>query len=291
MTEATIGIIGGSGLYQIDAMTDVSETLIETPFGPPSDAIVLGTLEGKRVAFLPRHGRGHRISPSEIPFRANIYALKTLGVERIISVNAVGSLREDMAPMDIVIPDQLIDRTRLRENTFFQGGIVAHIAFAEPFCAEMRRLVHDAASSTGATVHGAGVYVTIEGPQFSTRAESQLYRAWGADIVGMTALPEAKLAREAEICYAVVAFVTDYDCWRPDHEAVTTEMVLKSLVKGAETARTTVTLAVKSVPDNRTCSCASALKDAIVTPSYMIPELVKQDLMPIAGRYFADSSR
>ncbi|MCK4513119.1 S-methyl-5'-thioadenosine phosphorylase [bacterium] len=291
MTEATIGIIGGSGLYQIDAMTDVSETLIETPFGPPSDAIVLGTLEGKRVAFLPRHGRGHRISPSEIPFRANIYALKTLGVERIISVNAVGSLREDMAPMDIVIPDQLIDRTRLRENTFFQGGIVAHIAFAEPFCAEMRRLVHDAASSTGATVHGAGVYVTIEGPQFSTRAESQLYRACGADIVGMTALPEAKLAREAEICYAVVAFVTDYDCWRPDHEAVTTEMVLKSLVKGAETARTTVTLAVKSVPDNRTCSCASALKDAIVTPSYMIPELVKQDLMPIAGRYFADSSR
>jgi len=291
MTEATIGIIGGSGLYQIDAMTDVSETWIETPYGPPSDAIVLGTLEGKRVAFLPRHGRGHRISPSEIPFRANIYALKTLGVERIISVNAVGSLREDMAPMDIVIPDQLIDRTRLRENTFFQGGIVAHIAFAEPFCAEMRRLVLDAASSTGATVHSAGVYVVIEGPQFSTRAESQLYRTWGADIVGMTALPEAKLAREAEMCYAVVAFVTDYDCWRHDYESVTTEMVLESLLKGAGTARTIVTRAVKSIPDNRACACASALKDAIVTPSHMVPEMVKQDLMPIAGRYFADSSR
>ena len=291
MTEATIGIIGGSGLYQIDAMTDVSETRVETPFGPPSDAIVLGTLEGQRVAFLPRHGRGHRISPSEIPFRANIYALKTLGVERIISVNAVGSLREDMAPMDIVIPDQLIDRTRLRENTFFQGGIVAHIAFAEPFCAEMRGLVHDAASSTGATVHRAGVYVTIEGPQFSTRAESQMYRAWGADIVGMTALPEAKLAREAEICYAVVAFVTDYDCWRYDREPVTTEMVLESLVKGVGTARTIVTRTVKSIPDNHSCACASALSDAIVTPSYMIPELLKQDLMPIAGRYFADSSR
>jgi 5'-methylthioadenosine phosphorylase len=291
MTEATIGIIGGSGLYQIEGMTDVSETQIETPFGPPSDTIVLGTLEGKRVAFLPRHGRGHRISPSEIPFRANIYALKTLGVERIISVNAVGSLREDMAPTDIVIPDQLIDRTRLRENTFFQGGIVAHVAFAEPFCAEMRRLVHDAAVSTGATVHGEGVYVAIEGPQFSTQAESQLYRAWGADIVGMTALPEAKLAREAEMCYAGIAFVTDYDCWHPEHESVTTEMIFENLMKGAGTARTVITRAVRSIPDNRACACAYALKNAIVTPSHMVPELIKQDLMPIAGRYFTDSPR
>jgi len=287
MSEATIGIIGGSGLYQMEAMTDVSEVKVATPYGPPSDSIILGTLESSRVAFLPRHGRGHRINPSEVPYRANIYALKTLGVERIISVNAVGSLREEMAPTHIVIPDQLIDRTKARPSTFFEKGIVAHLSFAEPFCPQLRQLVHKAALSAGATVHEGGTYVVMEGPQFSTRAESELYRSWKADIIGMTALPEAKLAREAEICYAVVAFVTDFDCWHPDHESVTTEMVINALLAGADTARATVQNAVKALSVQRTCSCGTSLASSIVTAPSLVPEETLARLAPIAGRYLS----
>jgi len=285
MNDATIGIIGGSGLYQIEGLTDVSERSVDTPYGRPSDAIVLGTLKGRRVAFLPRHGRGHRINPTQVPYRANIWALKTLGVQRIISVNAVGSLREEMAPMDIVIPDQLIDRTRHRADTFFEDGIVAHVAFAEPFCAGMRQVASDVAATTGARVHNGGTYVVMEGPQFSTRAESELYRSWGAAVIGMTALPEAKLAREAEMCYSVVAFVTDYDCWRPDHDSVTTDMILHNLQVGAGTARAIVSGIVESLPEERSCRCGVALGDGIVTPSHLVPAETRRKLEPIAGRY------
>ena len=259
MSEATIGIIGGSGLYQMDGLSDVVERRVSTPFGSTSDAIVSGTRESRRVAFLPRHGRGHRIQPSEVPYQANIYALKALGGERIISVNAVGSLREHLAPMDIVIPDQVIDRTRQRESTFFGHGIVVHISFASPFCPELRATARDAAASTGATAHAGSTYVVIEGPQFSMRAESEMYRLWGADIVVMTALPEAKLAREAEMCYAAVAFVTDYDCWHPQHESVTADMIVRNLLAGADTARTVVRRIVRDLPAARTCQCGSAL--------------------------------
>jgi len=290
MNEATIGVIGGSGLYQMDGLTDVSERIVETPYGPPSDAIVLGLLRGRRVAFLPRHGRGHRINPAQVPYRANIYALKTLGVQRVVSVNAVGSLREEMAPMDIVIPDQLIDRTRHRPDTFFEDGIVAHVAFAEPFCPEMRRVVWNAAATTGARIHDGGTYVTMEGPQFSTRAESELYRSWGAHVIGMTALPEAKLAREAEMCYSVVAFVTDYDCWRPNHDSVTTEMVVQCLLKGADTARAIVTRVVETLPAQCSCRCGVALSDAIVTAADLVPEETRRRLKPIAGRYLEHGS-
>ena len=291
MNDATIGIIGGSGLYQIDGLTDVSERMIDTPYGPPSDTIVVGTLRGRRVAFLPRHGRGHRITPTSVPYRANIYALKTLGVERVISINAVGSLREEMAPMDIVIPDQLIDRTRHRADTFFEDGIVAHVAFAEPFCSEMRQFASDAAASTGARVHIGGTYVVMEGPQFSTRAESELYRSWGAAIVGMTALPEAKLAREAELCYSAVAFVTDYDCWHPGHDSVTTEMIFDNLLKGADTARSIVSRVVEMLPSRRSCRCGAALGDAIVTAAHLVPDETRKRLGPIAGRYLSNLSQ
>jgi 5'-methylthioadenosine phosphorylase len=285
MSEASIGIIGGSGLYHMEAMTNISEVAVDTPFGSPSDSIVLGTLEGSRVAFLPRHGRGHRINPSEVPYRANIYALKVLGAERIISVNAVGSLREEMEPTHIVIPDQLVDRTKARPSTFFEKGIVAHISFAEPFCPQMRKVVCEAAVSAGATVHDGGTYVVMEGPQFSTRAESDLYRSWSADIIGMTALPEAKLAREAEICYAVVAFVTDFDCWHPNHESVTTEMIIKALLAGADTARATVRNAIRALSAERTCACGNALANSIVTAPSLVPEETLTKLGPIAGRY------
>jgi 5'-methylthioadenosine phosphorylase len=287
MNDATIGIIGGSGLYAIDGLTDVSERTIGTPYGATSDAIVVGTLRGKRVAFLPRHGRGHRINPTQVPYRANIHALKTLGVERIVSVNAVGSLREEIAPMDIVIPNQLIDRTRHRADTFFDDGIVAHVSFAEPFCPEMQRVIDAAARTTGARIHTGGTYVVMEGPQFSTRAESELYRSWGAAVIGMTALPEAKLAREAEICYSVVAFVTDYDCWHPNHDSVTTEMIIGNLVKGADTARAIVSRVVESLPAQRSCRCGAALCDAIVTAPKLVPQSTRDRLAPIAGRYLA----
>ncbi len=287
MAKAKIGIIGGSGLYKMEGMTEVAELKISTPFGEPSDAIVLGNLEGTRVAFLPRHGKGHRISPSKLPVKANIYALKSLGVERIISVSAVGSLKEEIQPLHLVIPDQLIDCTQGRDNTFFTNGIVAHIAFAEPFCPILSQILFEAATATGAKVHKGGIYLAMEGPQFSTKAESQLYRSWGADIVGMTALPEAKLAREAEICYTILAVVTDYDCWHPSYESVTAEMILTNLQKGVDTARRILKLTIPSIPESRDCACANALKDAIATSSKYISDKAKEDLAPFIGKYLS----
>jgi len=287
MPEAKIGIIGGSGLYKMEGMTNIEEVKLTTPFGEPSDAIILGNLEGVRTAFLPRHGEGHRISPSDLPVKANIYALKSLGVERIVSVSAVGSLREEIKPLDLVIPDQVIDRTRGRDSTFFSDGIVAHVAFAEPFCPALSQTLFKAAITAGAKVHKGGTYLAIEGPQFSTKAESQLYRSWGADIVGMTALPEAKLAREAEICYAILAIVTDYDCWHLSHESVTAEMILANLQKGIDMAKKILGLSIPSMPQLRDCACAAALKDAIVTAPQYIPERKKRDLGLLIGKYLS----
>jgi len=273
MSIARIGIIGGSGLYRMEGMSNIEEVNVSTPFGKPSDTMILGSLEETEIVFLPRHGRGHHISPTELPVKANIYALKSLGVERIISVNAVGSLKEDIRPMDLIIPNQLIDHTKGRESTFFTNGMVAHIAFAEPFCPTLSQVLSAAATKAGARVHDTGTYLAIEGPQFSTKAESRLYRSWGADVIGMTALPEAKLAREAEICYTSLAFVTDYDCWHPTYESVTTEIILTNLEKGVDTARRILRLAIPDIPRQRDCPCATALKDAIVTSSrYIAPE-------------------
>ena len=235
--RADIGIIGGSGLYEMEGFTDVEELTLDTPFGPPSDHLVLGTLEGKSVAFLPRHGRGHRILPHELNYRANVYAMKQLGVQWILSVSAVGSLKKEYEPLHMVIPDQFIDRTQKRQSTFFGRGLVAHVAFAHPFCPNLSRVMAAACAEAGATHHEGGSYVCIEGPQFSTRAESELYRTWGMDIIGMTNLQEARLAREAEICYATLAMITDYDCWHPDHDSVTAEQIIANLGKNADTAR------------------------------------------------------
>ena len=283
---AEIGIIGGSGLYEMGGVTDAHEVAVETPFGPPSDVLVLGTLEGRKVAFLPRHGRGHRISPSEINFRANVYALKSIGVERILSVSAVGSLKEKYAPLHTVIPDQFVDRTFARPSTFFGRGLVAHVAFAHPFCADLGRVLGTAARAAGATVHEGGTYICIEGPQFSTRAESELYRSWGMDIIGMTNLQEARLAREAEICYSTLAMVTDYDCWHPDHDAVTVDQIIQNLVTNAAAARNVLRETVKNVPSGpRRCECASALSHALITAPETVPPQVKLDLAPIIGKY------
>lgn len=285
MAEARIAVIGGSGLYDMRELKDIRRVEVDTPFGKPSDAILLGTLEGVRVAFLPRHGRGHRITPTQLPVRANIYALKSLGVERIISVSAVGSLREEIHPQDLVVPDQLIDRTRSRVNTFFEDGIVGHIAFSDPFCPSLSDVLYQGAREAGARVHRGGTYVVIEGPAFSTRAESNLYRSWGADIIGMTALPEAKLAREAEICYATLACVTDYDCWREATEAVTVEMVVANLLKSVALSKRILKWVIARIPEERGCPCASALKDAIITAREHIPEEVRERLSPIVGKY------
>jgi 5'-methylthioadenosine phosphorylase len=285
MPQAKIAVIGGSGLYDIEGLADVEEVDIKTPFGRPSDKIVVGKLEGVGVAFLPRHGRGHRLLPTEVPYRANIYALKSLGVERIIGINSVGSLKEEFQPNDLLIPDQLIDRTRQRANTFFGEGIVAHIPFGEPFCPSLSQLVYQSAKDAGATVHRGGTYVVMEGPAFSTRAESMLYRAWGADVIGMTALPEAKLAREAEICYAVIACVTDYDCWRRGHDAVTAEMIINRLRQNVDTARKIIRLAVGRVPKKRDCDCGTALSTALVTAPDVMPEAQKQKLDLLIGKY------
>jgi 5'-methylthioadenosine phosphorylase len=283
---AEIGIIGGSGLYEMEGVTGAREVAVETPFGPPSDSLVLGTLEGRKVAFLPRHGRGHRISPSEINFRANVFALKRLGVERILSVSAVGSLKEKYAPLHMVIPDQFVDRTFQRASTFFGGGLVAHVAFANPFCADLGRVLGAAGRTAGATVHEGGTYICIEGPQFSTRAESELYRSWGMDIIGMTNLQEARLAREAEICYSTLAMVTDYDCWHPDHDAVTVDQIIQNLVANAARAKDVLRAAARSVPEGaRKCECASALSHALITAPEMVPPQVKHDLAPIIGKY------
>ena len=285
MAEAKIGIIGGSGLYKMEDMGEIEEVKITTPFGEPSDVIILGDLEGMRVAFLPRHGKGHCISPGELPVKANIYALKFLGVERIISVSAVGSLKEEVQPLDLVVPEQLIDCTQGRDSTFFTNGIVAHIAFAEPFCPVLSQVLFEAATEAGAKVHKGGIYLAIEGPQFSTKAESQLYRAWGADVIGMTALPEAKLAREAEICYTTLAFVTDYDCWHPSYELVTTEMILTNLEKSVDTAKRILKLTIPSIPQKRNCPCATALKNAIATSPEYVSDRAKEDLAPLIGKY------
>ncbi len=283
--RAAIGIIGGTGLYQMEGFTDVREVALETPFGPPSDAVMLGRLDGRAVAFLPRHGRGHRILPHELNFQANVFAMKSLGVEFLLSVSAVGSLKEAYAPLDMLVPDQLIDRTQQRRSTFFGRGLVAHVAFAHPFCRVLSKLMAEGCREAGARHHVGGSYVCIEGPQFSTYAESQLYRSWGADVVGMTNLQEAKLAREAEICYATLAMVTDYDCWHPDHDAVTAESVMKVLAQNVATARAVLRAVVRKLPVPRECECEHALRHALLTPRELVPEGVKRELEPIVGRY------
>jgi 5'-methylthioadenosine phosphorylase len=285
MQRAQIGIIGGSGLYDMPGVTDRDEANITTPFGEPSAPYLLGTLRGKRVAFLARHGGGHRVSPSELNFRANIFGMKTLGVEFILSASAVGSLKEEYKPADIVIPDQFFDRTKGRPSSFFGRGLVGHVGFAHPFCKILSGIVCESGATSGATIHKGGTYVCMEGPQFSTLAESKLYRSWGMDIIGMTNLQEAKLAREAEICYTTIALVTDYDCWHPDHDSVTVEMVMSTLSKNAATAQQIIAGAVERLPYDRTCECASALKYALVTRPEMVPDQVKKDLAPIIGKY------
>ena len=289
MPEAKLAVIGGSGLYEMEGLSDVEEVNVKTPFGAPSDTIMLGTLEGTRIAFLPRHGRGHRVLPTELPVKANIWALKSLGVEWIISVSAVGSLKEDVQPLDIVIPDQIIDRTKSRVNTFFGEGIVVHCTFADPFCSVLSQILYQAAHYHVGTqvprVHPGGTYVAMEGPLFSTRAESNLYRSWGASIIGMTALPEAKLAREAEICYATIACVTDYDCWHEVHDSVTIEMVVSNLRRTVEAAKETIKRASAELPARRECGCATALKDAIITAKELIPPKKKEELALLIGKY------
>jgi 5'-methylthioadenosine phosphorylase len=285
MSKANIGVIGGTAIYEMEGLTDIEEVRVQTPFGDPSDAITIGTVGGRQVAFLPRHGRGHRIMPSELPARANIYALKSLGVERIISFSACGSMKESIAPLDVVIPDQLFDRTKARPSTFFGDGLVAHISFAEPFCPHLSELLFQAAVDAGARVHRGGTYVVIEGPQFSTRAESRIYRSWGVDIIGMTALPEAKLAREAEICYATVALVTDYDVWHEAEGEVTVEMILGYLLQNVATAKGVLSAALSTLPDRRDCACATALEDVIVTRLELVPTELKEKLALLLGKY------
>jgi 5'-methylthioadenosine phosphorylase len=280
-----IGIVGGSGLYEMAALTDREERVVATPFGDPSGPYVVGTLRGRRVAFLARHGAGHRLLPSEINFRANIYGFKLLGVERILSASAVGSLKEQYKPLDIVVPDQFFDRTKGRISTFFGRGLVAHIAFAHPVCGDLSAIAADSVAAVGATVHRGGTYVNMEGPQFSTLAESRLYRQWGMDVIGMTNLQEAKLAREAEICYATLALVTDYDCWHPDHDAVTVDLIVANLMQNAATAQKAIAEAVSRLPGDRTCACKDALATAIITRPEHISEQARSELKAIIGRY------
>jgi 5'-methylthioadenosine phosphorylase len=280
-----IGIIGGSGLYDMAELTDRDEVSLSTPFGDPSGPYVTGLLRGRRVAFLARHGAGHRLLPSELNYRANIYGFKLLGVERIFSASAVGSLKEELKPQHLVIPDQFFDRTRGRISTFFGHGVVAHVAFAHPVCATLAGVAYEAARGCGAETHRGGTYVCMEGPQFSTLAESRLYRSWGMDVIGMTNLQEAKLAREAEICYTTMALVTDYDCWHPDHDSVTVEMIVANLTQNAAMAQKIIAEAVGRVPATRDCECARALATAIITRRDAIPEKTKKDLAPIIGKY------
>ena len=284
MTQISIGIIGGSGLYDMAELTDREERHVHTPFGEPSAPYVVGTLRGKRVAFLARHGHGHRFMPSELNFRANIFGFKTLGAEYLLSASAVGSLKDEYRPLDLVIPDQFLDRTRGRVSTFFGRGMVAHVGFAHPFCPLLSDLAYDTARAS-ATVHKGGTYVCMEGPQFSTLAESRLYRSWGMDIIGMTNLQEAKLAREAEICYTTIALVTDYDCWHPDHDQVTVDMIVANLTQNAKTAQQVIADAVGRLPFIRTCECATALKHAIITRHDAIPASVKKELAPLIRKY------
>ncbi|HTX37571.1 MAG TPA: S-methyl-5'-thioadenosine phosphorylase [Bryobacteraceae bacterium] len=284
--KAEIGIIGGSGLYSMPGFAAQEEAVIDTPFGPPSDNFVLGTLAGRTVAFLARHGRGHRLSPSELNFRANIYGMKSLGVERIISLSAVGSLKEEHRPLDFVIPDQFFDRTRGRISTFFGDGLVAHISFADPVCPELSGVLEQASLAAGVTAKRGGTYLCMEGPAFSTKAESNVYRSWGMDVIGMTNLQEAKLAREAEICYVTVAMVTDYDCWHPGHDAVTVNDIIANLMKNAENACRVVAEAVGRIPATRGCHCGSALSHAILTDRRMVPEPTRRKLGILIDKYF-----
>ena len=285
MDKVQIGIIGGSGLYDMAGVTDREEVELTTPFGEPSGVYLVGTLAGRRVAFLARHGAGHHIPPSEINFRANIFGMKLLGVEYILSASAVGSLKEEYKPLDIVIPDQFFDRTKGRPSTFFGRGLVAHVGFAHPFCRLLSWLASESGRQAGATVHDGGTYVCMEGPQFSTLAESKLYRAWGMDVIGMTSLQEAKLAREAEICYTTIALVTDYDCWHPDHDSVTVDMILSTLSENAKMAPAIIAGAVARLPYARTCECVSALKYALVTRPGAMSNEIKKDLAPIIGKH------
>lgn len=285
MVEQMIGIIGGSGLYNIEGIKDVETVPVDTPFGMPSDNFTIGTLEGRRVVFLPRHGKGHTITPSELNFRANIYGMKKLGVEHIIAVSAVGSMKEEIKPLDIVIPDQFFDRTRGRMSTFFGEGIVGHVSFADPICGMLANTLFHAAQSIGVRAHKGGTYLCMEGPMFSTRAESNVYRQWGVSIIGMTNLQEAKLAREAEICYSTLAMATDYDCWHAGEEVVTLEMVIANLNKNVETAKRILRAAIPKIEKKRSCGCATAAENAIVTHKDLIPESTKRKLHVIFGKY------
>ena len=290
MAQAEIGIIGGSGLYAMPGLSKIKEVRLRTPFGAPSEAYVCGSLEGRKVAFLARHGRGHRIMPSELNFRANIHGFKQLGVERIVSVSAVGSLKEEHKPLDFVIPDQFFDRTRHRVDTFFGGGVVAHVAFADPVCADLARTVVAACVKAGVNGKSGGTYLCMEGPQFSTRAESNVYRSLGMDVIGMTNLQEAKLAREAELCYVTVAMVTDYDCWHPHHNSVTVDQIVAVLVKNAENAAKVVRETVAAMPRNRSCKCGSALAHAIMTDRKKIPATARRKLKLIIGKYLKSNA-
>lgn len=286
MADASVAVIGGSGLYEIEGLANVQTVKPDTPFGEPSDSLVVGELNGVGVAFLPRHGKGHRLMPTELPVRANMCALKSLGVQRVLSVSAVGSLREDVHPLEMVVPDQLIDRTRQRQNTFFGEGLVAHVGFADPFCPELSSLLASAGRDTGATIHEGGTYVVMEGPAFSTRAESFLYRSWNASVIGMTALPEAKLAREAEMCYSTLACVTDYDCWHDAEESVSVELVVSNLLRNVAASKQIIRELVPRMTGAPECVCGSALKDAIITARDAVPDATRNKLWPLVGKYF-----
>jgi 5'-methylthioadenosine phosphorylase len=285
MSEIKVGVIGGSGLYQMNELTDIEEVSIKTPFGDASDAFITGVLDGVKIAFLARHGRGHRITPTEINYRANIYGFKKLGVEWLISVSAVGSMKENIKPLDVVIPDQFFDQTKRRIGTFFGNGVVGHVAFANPLCPNLAALLEKSSKQSGVTTHMGGTYICIEGPQFSTKAESRIYRQWGVDVIGMTNIPEAKLAREAEICYATMALVTDYDCWHETEEAVTIESVIAYLMKNVKKAREILRSAIKGLPLPRNCECATALATGVITQKEFIPNQTYEDLKLIIGKY------
>lgn len=288
MKQPAVGVIGGSGLYEIEGLTDLQEVQVDTPFGRPSDSYVTGFLNDIKMVFLPRHGRGHRLLPSEVPYRANIYGMKKLGVDRIISVSAVGSMKEEIVPGHIVIPDQFFDRTQgKRASTFFGEGVVGHVQFADPVCAQLSGILGNAAENADATVHRGGTYLCIEGPNFSTRAESHIFRSWGVDVIGMTNLPEARLAREAEICYGTIALATDYDCWHDGHDSVSVDAVLAVIRQNVAMAKNIIQQAVGELAANRTCPCASALQFAIMTPGELIPDRTRENLDLLIGRYLA----
>ena len=285
MEKIELGIIGGSGLYDIEGIKNLQPVALDTPFGQPSDEYMVGELNGKKIAFLPRHGRGHRFTPSEINYRANIYGFKKLGVERLVSISAVGSMREDIKPGDLVIADQFFDRTSKRISTFFGQGMVVHVGFADPVCPELSGILFQSGKKMGYTMHKGGTYVCIEGPQFSTRSESNIYRQWGVDIIGMTNIPEAKLAREAEMCYATIALATDYDCWRISEEAVTADAVIKVLIENVSKAKAIIRDVITQLPGRRACHCGQSLDHAIITAQDKIPANIKQDLDLLVGKY------